>query len=217
MKKALKKALPKPAFDFLKGIYYRAKTVQYKAMGRPKFVGETTKAYSRRKAEGFFDKYCKGRGLDIGWGGDPIMPTSEGWDFEDGDAQYLNGLENEAYDYVYASHTLEHMVNAEVALKNWWRVTKPGGYLLIYLPHRELYEKKKTLPSNFNSDHKAFFLPDRDEPPDTLGLEPLIRRAIPDGEIVYVKECSAGHTITDPNIQSDGEFSIEAVVHKPKK
>ncbi len=217
MKDLLKKTLPRPVFDFLKGIFYRLQVIRIRTMGRPRFYGETTKAHARRQSEGFFDKYCQGRGLDIGFGGDPITATSEGWDFEDGDAQYLKGLENEAYDYVYASHTIEHMVDADVALKNWWRVTKPGGYLLLYLPHRELYEKKKTLPSRFNSDHKHFFLPDRDEAPDTIGVVPLIHRALPDAEIVYVKECSAGRTITDPNIMSDGEFSIEAVIHKPKR
>ena len=47
-----------------------------------------------------------------------------------------------------------------------------------------------------------------------IGLIPLIQRVLPRAELVYAKECSAGHTITDPNVHSDGEFSIEAVVRK---
>ncbi len=217
MKTLLKNSLPKPVWAFLRGSYYGMRTLQLKLLGRPRFTGETTKAFHRRLREGFFDKYCQGRGLDIGYGGDPITPNVEGWDFEDGDAQYLAGAPNEAYDFVYASHTIEHMVDCDIALTNWWRVTKPGGYLLLYLSHREIYEKKPTLPSRFNSDHKHFFLPDRDEPPDTLGVRPLLERVLPGSEIVYVKECAEGHTITDPMRMSDGEFSIEAVVRKRPK
>ncbi len=99
-------------------------------------------------------------------------------------------------------------------VKNWFRVVKPGGYLIIYLPHRDLYEKKETLPSMFNSNHYHFFLIDRDEEPDTIGIIPLIETTLNDFDIVYAKECSEGHTITEPEIHSDGEFSIEVVVRK---
>ncbi len=55
------------------------------------------------------------------------------------------------------------MIDPKVALKNWWRVLKPGGYLIIYLPHRDLYEKKKNLPSRFNTNHTHFFLIDEED------------------------------------------------------
>ena len=87
--------------------------------------------------------------MDIGFGGDSIVPNATGWDFEHGDAQYLKGLNDEQFDFVYSSHTLEHMQDPAVALKNWYRVLKKGGYLIIYIPHRDLYESKKTLPSKF--------------------------------------------------------------------
>ena len=124
-------------------------------------------------------------------------------------------LRDESFDFVYSSHTLEHVMDPAITLRNWWRVLKPGGYLLVYIPHRDLYEKKKTLPSNWNFDHKTFFLPDRDEAPDTVGVAPLIARTLPDAEVVYIRECSQGNTITDPNVHSDGEYSIEFVLRKP--
>lgn len=133
-------------------------------LGRRRSYGETHKARGRRAREGFFEKYCRGRGLDIGYGGDPVTPTAAGWDFEHGDAQWLHGLDDESFDFVYSSHLLEHLSDCELALENWWRVLKPGGYLILYLPHRDLYEKKQRLPSRFNDDHKHFFLPDRDDP-----------------------------------------------------
>ena len=126
-------------------------------LGRKRSYGETYKARGRRLREGFFEKYCQGRGLDIGYAGDSIVKTVKGWDFEHGDAQYLNGLEDESFDFVYSSHLLEHVPDCELALTNWWRVLKPGGYLLLYLPHRDLYEKKGHLPSRFNDDHEHFF------------------------------------------------------------
>ena len=77
-----------------------------------------------------------------------------------------------------------------------------------------MYEKKKTLPSRFNPDHRHFFLISRDEAPDTIGIVPLIERTLKDFEIIYAKKCSEGHTINDPDLQSDGEFSIEVVIRK---
>jgi SAM-dependent methyltransferase len=200
--------------NLLKKVYYHFLHKKYLKHGRPYVFAESSKAKPRREREDFFSKYCNGKGLDIGYGGDRIVPGVDVWDFEHGDAQYLNGIPDNKYDFVYASHTIEHMVNPHTALKNWFRVVKPGGFLLLYLPHRDLYEKKKTLPSLFNYDHKSFFLIDKDEAPDTVGVIPLIHRALTNFEIVYVKECSEGHTITDPNIHSDGEYSIEAVIKK---
>lgn len=211
----LQRMTPKPMWNFMKFFYYKIKTVQYRFLGRPKYTGgETLKARKRRIGEGFFEKYCKGKGLDVGYGGDLLCENCRGWDFEDGDAQYLKSIKNREFDFVYSSHTLEHMEKPEIALKNWWRVLKPGGYLIVCIPHRDLYEKKKTLPSNWNKHHKNFFLLDKDEAPDTIGIIPLIKRTLHNYEIVYGKECDEGHTITDPNVHSDGEYSIEIVLKK---
>ncbi|MBE9533976.1 MAG: class I SAM-dependent methyltransferase, partial [Proteobacteria bacterium] len=137
--------------------------------GRKPAKTETTKARPRRESEGFFDQYCQGRGLDIGYGGDLVCENAKGWDIEDGDAMKLEGLSDNSFDFVYSSHTLEHMIDPAIALKNWWRVLKPGGNLILYIPHRDLYEKKKDLPSRWNLDHKHFFLPELDELPVTVG------------------------------------------------
>lgn len=214
MKSIVKQVLPSRLIDLLRPVYEPIRDLKYKFIGRPHIPGETSKARDRREHEGFFEKYCQGLGLDIGFGGDPLTGNCTGWDFEHGDAQVLEGLQNETFDFVYSSHTLEHMRDPAVALKNWWRVIRPGGYLLLYIPHRDLYEKKLELPSRWNDDHKHFFLPERDEPPDTLGLRPLIERSLSSFAIEYVKECRDGWTISAPEIHSDGEYSIEAVIRK---
>ena len=217
MKEIIKKNAPKPILDLMKNVYWKFKKIRYITIGRPYTPGETTKAKKRRTREGFFERYCPGKGLDIGYGGDLLSDNCEGWDFEEGDAQYLNSIKDSEFDFVYSSHTLEHMVDPEISLKNWWRVLKSGGYLILYLPHRDLYEKKKTLPSRFSEEHKHFFLLDRDEKPDTIGILPLIKRTLSDYKMIYAKVCYEGHTITDPEIHSDGEYSIEVVIKKEPK
>jgi len=203
-------ALPKPIKDKLIAIQF----LYFRIFGRPLKALESTKARGRRSRENFFERFCTGKGFDIGYGGDLLTPNSVGWDVEHGDAQLLRNVRDCSYDFVYSSHTLEHMVDPVIALRNWWRVLRPGGHLLLYLPHRDLYEKRSTLPSRWNPDHKHFFLLDKDEAPDTKSILGLIRTALSGYEIIYAKECSEGHTITEPEVHSDGEYSIEVVVRK---
>jgi SAM-dependent methyltransferase len=194
---------------------YHWRRFKYRYLGRRAALGESSRARPRRVREGFFERYCSlGKGLDIGYGGDLLAPNCVGFDYEHGDAQYLPGIPNESYDFVYSSHTLEHMISPRIALKNWWRAVKAGGFLILYVPDRDLYEKRRVLPSRWNSDHKHFFLIDRDEAPDTIGLLPLIKRCLTDFEVIYAKRCADGHTINDPDVHSNGEYSIEIVLHK---
>lgn len=190
-------------------IWFRLQTVAYR-LGKKKYwygPGETSKAHPRRLREGFFDTYCRGQGLDIGQGGDPIVPGVRGWDLVDGDAQYLRGVEDEIFDFVYGSHILEHMRNPAEALRNWWRTVKRGGFLIVAVPDRDLYEGKQRLPSRKNPDHKTFFLLDADDPPDTVGLLPLLGRTLDGCLIREAKRCD--------DVMS-GEFQLEVVAQKTK-
>ncbi len=182
-------------------------------LGWPLCPGETSKAKNRRVKEGFFDLYCQGRGLDIGFGGDLLSPNCQGWDIGSGDAQSLKGLPDTHFDFVYSSHCLEHVGDPRLALLNWWRVLKPGGHLILYVPHRDLYERRLSLPSVWNPDHKRFFLLDRDEPPDTVGLIPLIRRSLSHPEVICTKVCDAGYRLNSDGYP-EGECSIEVVIQK---
>ncbi len=184
-------------------------------LGRKRSYGETYKARKRRQREGLFERYFQGKGLDIGYAGDPVVEGVQGWDFEHGDAHYLNGLEDSEFDFVYSSHLLEHLPELELALENWWRIIKPGGYLILYLPHRDLYEKRKTLPSRFNDDHAHFFLPDRDELPDTRGVRPLLSRVLPDAVIERCEVCDENYNNPGDELPSEGEYSIEVIAKKP--
>ncbi len=47
----------------------------------------------------------------------------------------LKGIKTGGYDFLLASHTLEHSTNPIKALKEWIRVVKPGGPIIVILPH----------------------------------------------------------------------------------
>lgn len=183
---------------------------------RTRFIAETVKARERRLREGFFETYCKGRGIDIGCGPyDRVTPDAEGWDKENGDATLMSGVPAETYDYVYSSHCLEHIVDQSLALRNWLRILKPGGFLIVSVPHREMYEKKSRLPSRWNSDHKRFYLPDQDSPPDTFSLKRVIEDAIgKEVEWAYLKVCKEGWVPLPDHVHPVGEYQIEAVLRK---
>jgi len=186
----------------------------FRLFGLRRRAGETFKAKARRLQEGFFEKYCHGKGLDICYGGDLLAPNCKGWEWFHGDAHYLRGLKDHTFDFVHSSHALEHMEDPALALRNWWRVVKPGGYLILYIPHRDLLEQKITLPSKWNPDHKHFFLPDRDEPPHTIGLAPLIDSTCRRGRVLELKICDEGYRIKGPEVHPEGEYSIEAIIQK---
>lgn len=90
----------------------------------------------------FFDKYIKEPVIDIGGGTDPITDSAEIFDLSDGDAnQILRYRDASTYRTVYSSHCLEHMLNPVDALSQWWQLLKPGGYMIIVVPHEDLYEQ----------------------------------------------------------------------------
>ncbi len=127
---------------------------------------ECSKSIQRRLTDSnFLNKYFSGYGIDIGGAPDPLALYTElfpkiikvkTWDIEDGDAQYMEGVEDEVYNFVHSSHCLEHMIDPAVALKNWFRILKPSGYLIITVPDEDLYEQGE-FPSTFNKDHKWTF------------------------------------------------------------
>ncbi|MDP9076356.1 MAG: class I SAM-dependent methyltransferase [Bacteroidota bacterium] len=50
------------------------------------------------------------------------------------DGTDLSIIQDNAYDFVLSSHSLEHIANPIKALKEWIRVLKKGGALLLVLP-----------------------------------------------------------------------------------
>jgi len=127
---------------------------------------EASKATIRRSYDKrFVTRWLVGDGIDIGAGIDsighyqrlfPLMGKVRAWDAYDGDAMMMDGVPDASYDFVHSSHCLEHLHSPTIALKNWVRICKPNGYLVLMVPDEDLYEQG-VWPSTFNGDHKWSF------------------------------------------------------------
>lgn len=74
------------------------------------------------------------------------------------DAETLSKFIDGTADFVIAAHVIEHMRNPLGALKNWWRVLKPGGLLYLVVPdHRKIFDKlRSTTPiEHMVNDYKV--------------------------------------------------------------
>jgi SAM-dependent methyltransferase len=112
--------------------------------------------------------YLRGQGIDVGAGSFKILPhaisVDNGCDnvmfgipfkadvsVKSADTMPIFGTQS--LDWVYSSHLLEHLDDPEKALKEWWRVLKVKGLLILYLPHEDLYPKVGE--PGANPDHKC--------------------------------------------------------------
>lgn len=116
-------------------------------------------------------RYTRGRGLDLGCGPSKAFPHFIGVDnYKDtelfgiemrpdvvSDVTDLSIFGHACMDFVFSSHTLEHIEDHKKALAEWWRVLKVGGHLILYLPHKQFYPNIGKPGSN--PDHKHDFLP----------------------------------------------------------
>lgn len=109
---------------------------------------ETSKCRSR------LAPYCTGYGLDLGFGGDPIVPHAIGMDMPQpysdvgklpvqlgGDATRLVWFADGTLDFVFSSHLLEDFVDVGAVLEEWMRVLRPGGRLIIFCPDEQVYRR----------------------------------------------------------------------------
>ena len=113
--------------------------------------------------------YTRGRGLDLGpgpWKAWPHFISIDNFDeWYDGswrpdiigDVTDLAIFRDNSLDFVFSSHVLEHLDDTAGALSEWWRVIKPGGHLVLYLPHKDFYPNIGQ--EGANPDHKWDFEP----------------------------------------------------------
>ncbi len=123
--------------------------------------------FESRKIKYLLPRYTRGRVLEIGCGMEKAYPHFIGYDSGHhfgkgaaditGDAADLSMFADKSFDAVFSSHVLEHMVDYKTVLAEWWRVIKTGGYLCLYLPHKDFYPNVGKPGSN--PDHKHDFLP----------------------------------------------------------
>lgn len=118
--------------------------------------------------------FCTGYGLDLGFGGDPIVPHAIGMDMPQpysdvgklpvqlgGDATRLVWFADGTLDFVFSSHLLEDFADVGAVLREWLRVLKPGGRLIILCPDEQVYRRHCAAtgqPYNIHHVHADFSL-----------------------------------------------------------
>jgi SAM-dependent methyltransferase len=180
---------------------------------------ESRKTYAKRIQEGFFGKYMTGVGIELAPKGyeediETILPTAIPVDL---DTPGYNGYElpvsDESQDYIYASHVLEHIDDYQRAIRAWHKALKVGGHIILYLPHRDLYEKKLQIPvSLHNPDHRRGYTPASILREIEESLEPNSYRV----RLLRDNDDNYDYSI-DETKHCVGECQIELVIQKIQK
>ena len=193
---------------------------------------ECSKSIQRRLNDSnFLRKYFVGLGLDIGGKPDPLSLYAElfpqimqvrTWDWEDGDAQFLVSVTDDSLDFIHSSHCLEHLVNPAEGLRNWFRVVREGGHMVITVPDEDLYEQG-TFPSSFNRDHKWTFTIFKNKSWSThsLNVLDLVRALGPSAEVLKIEQLSTTYRFELPRFDQTltpvSESGIEIIIRKRTK
>lgn len=176
---------------------------------------EVRKSWMDKFVSGFWTKYCSGDGIDVGGTGylenvHAVLPRAKIVDLNyPGYDGVTLPFADKSLDYVFSSHTLEHIDDRISILRDWYRVIKNEGYIVITVPHKWLYERKEEKPSAWNEDHRIFYTP------ANLLIE--IEDALPINgyRIRLLEECDKDHTYGLPvEIHANGQYEILTAIQK---
>ena len=191
---------------------------------------ETSKSVLRRLHDSrFVSRYFVGSGIDIGCGKDsigrysdifPFMGKVVPWDISDGDAQMMASVPDNSYDFVHSSHCLEHLVDPYEGLRNWFRILKPNGHIIVTIPDEDLYERG-VFPSRSNFDHKCTFTIYKKESwsPKSINVMDLIKN-LENVEIIKIELLDATFCKAFGDIDQTlgiGECAIEFILRKKEQ
>lgn len=101
--------------------------------------------------------FCKGKGLDIGGFFEWTFPGAQAINILNDDEWDAYKLPDDKYDYIFSSHTLEHLPDYVKALIYWKEHLSDEGVIFLYLPHPDM---KYWLPQN-NRKHLHSFYPEQ--------------------------------------------------------
>lgn len=129
-------------------------TIIYKGMPYPKYIIEGNAA---SYIFPFAAKFCTGSGYDIGGTLTCTFPGAVPINLTCNNAYNAYNLPEQEVDYIFSSHTLEHLPNFIEALTLWKSRIKNEGVLFLYLPHPDM---EYWLPQN-NRKHLHSFTPEQ--------------------------------------------------------
>jgi len=127
--------------------------------------------------------YCKGKGVDIGCGKWPLKGARAVEENKEENAYKINEGDS-SQDFVFSSHSLEHLKDWQKALVEWHRVLKTEGVLFLYLPHsvcgmwkvgvnkQHAWEPNREVVVNFLKD--------------SLGMNVIESTSLPDGFLSFI-------------------------------
>lgn len=108
------------------------------------------------KLRKYLEPYCIGDGVDVGAGGSKIKDSAISIDLPEneryanvgdhpiqlqGNGRYLHWFRNNVLDYCYSSHFIEDVQDTIGIMKEFTRILKLGGYLVLNLPHEMKYRE----------------------------------------------------------------------------
>jgi len=116
-------------------------------------------------------EYCKDNTIDLGSSGTPIVPHAIQIDLPEKEYHIYNStrppvpiqwrgsaldlpFKNETVDALHASHLIEDWSDWGPPLKEWTRVLKRGGFLIIALPSRERFRRAVSNGQPDNLSHR---------------------------------------------------------------
>ena len=116
--------------------------------------------------------FTSGRGLDLGCGAQRLFDTEFVIGLDNGaasqlgqvvqanmqmDVKELVAFAPNSWDYVFSSFLLQEFPHdaAHIVLRDWMRVVRPGGHLVLYLPDEELAPKVSEPDRGIEADPNA--------------------------------------------------------------
>jgi ubiquinone/menaquinone biosynthesis C-methylase UbiE len=157
------------------------------------------------KVRHLVEKYCVGKGCDVGFGGDKIVKVNcDGIDYtqpyaytgkDKVDIPCKVGTEPipvppNTYDYVYSSHLIEDFEDTTAILEDFVRIIKPGGTLILVFPDQPVYEefcKTDNQPQNLSHVHKD------------MGLDFMLKRfeevKNASFEVIFTSNCEIDYNV----------------------
>jgi len=177
-------------FSFLYDVYYflfgnlKSRIQNFSYYRKSKLYPDYLKQGNMAEAVRFLaQKYCRGKGIDIGAGKWPLKGARPIENNQEENAYKINE-KNESLDFIFSSHVLEHLSDWQKTLKEWHRVLKLGGFLFLYLPHpsSEMWQTKINRFHQWNLDIQILenFLT------NNLKMEIKEKTYLPDGYLSFV-------------------------------